>query len=470
MSRRSTIPHALTPLGNRLRAQRLIEDLIWGLAIGSSGALMMALLAARLGGTPWESVIGAGLALFVIVALVRAFRRRNRPLDAARVARIVERRSGLQERLSTAVEHAERHGIVVDALQADAEAHLERLDHATVAPWHAPRLPMVGLLVAMTAWIAFGVMSLAPFQRPAANVWTESPSAATLHELAAEVEADAATLRRADLDEIATGLRELADSLSSPAAGERHQDRLESLLTAVAGAYGESVRPEQVLERLLQRDAQRVATSNEGEGAGTAHPTETAAWEAESTTLLPPGSSPTPLGSNEQIFSRYEEWIDDEDLDAQFAASVPGSLAERVHAPVQSEEAADMPSTPDGDGTSPGGVLAEIIGPSTESQAGESLLAGHGSQALSGEAADADFTDVGVEAMALVGRERDDGRRIEVELPPEIGGGSYDSTGFTAGTWRPQPEAPVVSDPTPFRHREAAARYYLPSQETVRGR
>jgi hypothetical protein len=102
------------------------------------------------------------------------------------------------------------------------------------------------------------------------------------------------------------------------------------------------------------------------------------------------------------------------------------------------------------DGPGPSGGEAEVIGAAEEAGAGDSLLAGRGSQALEGDATAADFADASAEAVTLSGSERDEGRRIEIELPPSTEWEGYDPTAFSIGAWRAGPEAAVTGDPPPL--------------------
>jgi hypothetical protein len=69
--------------------------------------------------------------------------------------------------------------------------------------------------------------------------------------------------------------------------------------------------------------------------------------------------------------------------------------------------------------------------------------------------------------LAVRGRERDDGRRIDVELPSSVGWDDYDDAAFGVGPWRPHPEPAVESDTTDPRYRPIAGRFFVPTHETV---
>src|SRR5690606_2003232 len=97
--------------------------------------------------------------------------------------------------------------------------------------------------------------------------------------------------------------------------------------------------------------------------------------------------------------------------------------------------------------------------------AGDSQLAGQGSQALEGDSSllpGADAADL----VAVTGAERDDGRRIEMELAPntDLARGTIGS--FTVGEWLASKEAAISADDLPTRYRLIAGRYFLPPQHT----
>jgi hypothetical protein len=124
-----------------------------------------------------------------------------------------------------------------------------------------------------------------------------------------------------------------------------------------------------------------------------------------------------------------------------------------------------------GEGPSGGeasGSAAELVGGAQDSSAGASSLAGEGSRELFTEDVLTDEVRSLGDAAVLVGRERDDGRRIEVELPPSSEWTASDVDGVRVGSWLRTLEASVPRETLGAPYLEVAGRLFLPSQATTR--
>jgi hypothetical protein len=449
----------LEPVRRRLRALRRARDVAWSLTGAAAGALAGTIAQLAWGGDRAAFALAGALAATVGVAAILALRHRRRPVDLLTAARWAEAQNGLQERLSTALEAEGSSGPVADALRADAARHAARLDPERTVPWRWPRAASGWFLATV---VALGVANLDRI----APAWVRGPSphavaeaSGALRGLAAELAAEAAMSGDGELASLAEALRRMAEAGPAP---ERREE-LEALLEEVERRAGGMPAVAGLLEAWRQAD--RVASEEAGPGPAAMD----AAAEA--------GAGPTPgmadagaATGTEPSFSRFEAWVDDEDT-FDFASAAPAPLgAEVVRAALDPDAAPDGPTGATTEGPAPEGGAAEIIGAAEQSQAGDSALAGRGSQELEGDASSADHAASEVDDVLLAGIERDEGRRIELELPPTTDVEAYDPRAFELGAWRERPEAAVDSDPTPLRYRAAAGKYFLPSQETAASR
>jgi hypothetical protein len=470
----SALRRALAPLRRRLRLQRFARQVSWAIAAGATAAIAAQLSASGGDGAlAWRSagLIGAGAGVTVLGALVLFGRRR--PVDLLTAARVAEVRAGWQERLSTAVEHEGRSGAVASALRADAADHVRQLDVGISAPWRWPVAPI--------AWIGAVILSftlLSLWTTPSATgthgdatagdqpTHRGLPTPAGLTLLADELATEAERTGDHRLTELAATLHDIAARAPSSGLTPALAAELGTVLEDSASSYGPSAALEALRDQLapagaVQRDGALSDGPVEPDSAGDPGlPDASTATEASS-------SSDSGKEVDEAVFTRFEEWIDDEDLDAVFAGG--GGIATGDLTPTEVnlgalDEGATMMEF---DGPGPESAAAEIIGASREASAGESTLAGHGGEGLTGASASPDLTEATLEAFALQGVERDQGRRVEVEVPTAMTNSDYVAISTAPGAWHPLPEAPVPTDPPPLRHRLAAARYFFPSQETA---
>ncbi|MFN2322558.1 MAG: hypothetical protein ABR510_06320 [Trueperaceae bacterium] len=457
------LARALAPLVRRLRLQRRAVDALSAGAAATVGAAI-GLVVARLG-TAWSlDPGGSAIGVVAIVLAVRAVQHAQDPITPLAAARRAERDPAWRERLTTALEHGNRDGIVPGALLADALERARSLDVVGSAPWRWPRRTLT-ILAAGT--VAFGALVALPAPMPAPLGTTgtgggaSAPSAAAVADLARDVAAEARRSRDAYLAALAEQLDDLAEAAGTGPLEATARAELDEVLEALAAASGGAITAEQLQANLIARDAALQAEAAVDPDGSTPPPATRRAGSAAE-----PGSAP----DFSDVFTRTLEGSETEqpaEVSAGGGSSQNAPPGEGEFDPSLLEEVRDASPF---DGPAPVGAPGELIGAADEAGAGDSRLAGRGSQALEGAAEGADFTDAAAEAVALSGSERDEGRRIEVELPPTEAWEGYDPTVFVVGAWRATPESPVNTDPIALRYREAAGRYFLPSQETAASR
>ena len=106
-----------------------------------------------------------------------------------------------------------------------------------------------------------------------------------------------------------------------------------------------------------------------------------------------------------------------------------------------------------------------IIGAAADSNPGASRLAGQGSQELIGDpttAAESDPDAFAFEDLTLPSEIASEGRRIELELPPDIELVEVSGSLPTLGPWRTLPEAALTTEFFPMSYREELSRYFTP--------
>jgi hypothetical protein len=454
-------------LRRRMLAIRRVHDALWTALATSTGAALGGAAALAVGGDALAGAAAAALLVVPFAIFALALWRHAHPLDALAVARWAESRASYQERLSTAIEHEGATGPIALRLDADAREHVARLDVARAAPWRLPVAPVAGLVASLAV---LGVLSVWPRVAPGATTApasdaTDGAAAAadTLRELADLLAAEAQRSGDASLGALAEALRALADAAPDRATERVRREEMATLLDEVARVAGGPMGVQDLLERALREGDVSAGAGDAAGGAG-----DDPAADRASLPTLTSGAGTAP--GYEDLFTRSEEWVDDDDRDAVFSAGGAPSTREAIRPTFDPEGAPDMPFAPAFEGPTPTGGAAEIIGAADQSAAGDSILAGRGSQALEGDPPAADFAEAEPDAVVLLGLERDEGRRIEVELPPPASWDAYDPQAFELGAWRARPEAPVSRDPTPLPYRAAAGRYFLPSQETSASR
>jgi hypothetical protein len=460
---RRRLQDGLAPLVARLRRQRRLVDALQVATAAAIGAAIGAALARVVGPDPFLSPAGATLAAAVAV-VARVLTHRRAPIDLLTAARRAERDPRWRERLSTALEHGDGQGEVASALRRDAGDRVADLDLEASAPTRVPWRwvgGLAGTLAVLAATLALPASSTGPVPTTdAAADAPPAPSAAAVADLAEEVAGSARRSRDALLAALADDLRELAEAAGPDGFDEADLARLDETLEAIAGASGGAFDAADLRGRLAERDAELRAEAAGQDGSLT---------DGDRDTTAPPpslgvsGSGPTPDFGD--VFTERREGSDGDESDR--ASGGGGDAPADLSGGFEIADLDDPGEASSFDGAGPQGGEADVIGAADDAGAGDSRLAGRGSQALEGEAERVDLTGSDTEAVGLAGEQRDDGRRIEIELPPDAAWEGYDPTAFAVGAWRATPEAAVDTDPTPLRFRAAAGAYFLPSQETA---
>jgi hypothetical protein len=460
---RRRLQDGLAPLVARLRRQRRLVDALQVATAAAIGAAIGAALVRLGAGGSWLPPSGAGLAA-AAAALVRSVAHRRAPIDPLAAARRAERDPVWRERFSTALEHDDGTGEVTAALRRDAGERVRDLEPRTAAPGRVPWRWLAGLAGSLAVLAATLALPAGPTgalaTRDGPDAGPPPPSATVVAELAEEVAGSARRSRDALLAALAEDLRELAQNAGPDGFDETDLARLDETLEAIAGASGGAFDADDLRAGLAERDAELRADAAAREGA-------TADADRDATAPPPSlgvsGSGPTPDFGD--VFTERSEGgdRDDEERASGGGGDAPADLSGGF-------EVADLEDPGEAspfEGEGPLGGEADVIGAAEDAGAGDSRLAGRGSQALEGEAERVDLTGSDTEAVGLAGEQRDEGRRIEIELPPDAAWEGYDPTDFAVGAWRATPEASVDTDPTPLRFRAAAGAYFLPSQETA---
>lgn len=460
---RRRLQDGLAPLVARLRRQRRLVD---ALQIGTAtaiGAAIGAAVARTLAAGPLLVLAGAALAIAVAV-VARLLAHRRTPIDLLTAARRAERDPRWRERLSTALEHDDGQGEVIAALHRDAGERVADLDLDASAPTRVPWRwigGLTGTLLVLAATLALPASPTGPVATNDAPAGAPlAPSATAVAELAEEVAGSARRSRDALLAALADDLRELAESTGPDGFDESDLARLDQTLEAIADASGGAFAADDLRGRLAERDAELRAEAARQDGSS--------ADGDRDATAPPPslgvsGSGPTPDFGD--VFTERREGSDGDESDR--ASGGGGDAPADLSGGFEVADLDDPGEASPFDGAGPLGGEADVIGAADDAGAGDSRLAGRGSQALEGEAERLDLTGSETEAVGLAGEQRDDGRRIEIDVPPDATWEGYDPTAFAVGAWRATPEAAVDTDPTPLRFRAAAGAYFLPSQETA---
>ncbi len=457
-------PPELRRLVRRVRLRLAAQHAVSAVLVTIAAALVGVALAgiARWLGAVVDPAVGAfTLSLIAVAAL--AVRLAREPWSTLRLARRIERRMGWRERLSSALETQPDASVVAAALHREVAALCNAFDARRAAPWVWP-----GRLVALVAISGLGALAtgalpqVMPLATPPGSIdaATEvapvdaSVSVDALLRLADAVEADAA--RRFDpyLSGVADALRDLGERIErGEVSSDALRPSLEAVLEHLARAYDSDVAGAELAERMLSapptRDTLDEASADEP-GLDTLR---FSAAELGSTDLErvlaaaeepPPGSDPTDTGAG--------------------AAPPPGTQM-TGYGSQELRDIAEARRQQGGDLAPPG--PGELVGAADDAEAGASRIAGRGTQALEGDPTDIDAQSAIDDVLAVRGRERDDGRRIDVELASEVGWDDYDTEAFRVGAWVATNEAAIIADTSHPAYRPLLGRYFVPSHETV---
>lgn len=446
-------------LGRRLLAAGMCFTIAALLAWAIARVLSSTTLPSRFHGLeailPWAPwLAGAVAALLFWLALP--------PLTWKLVAATSDRSYGLKELLSTAVDVDPTASPVALALVRQAQAQASLLNPDRIVSLR-PRTPLLALMVAAASCALAMAIVIEP-GAPTVLTNTSIPSAEetvtaeNVLRLADAVAQDALLRRDTYLEAVADALRDLVPSNTSPAS--QPQDgvtisALEPVLEHLISAYGSDLTVEDLAARLLDTTS---AMTTSGEALADLQ----ASTPPQGMETGPQGVEPTAQADrlDRLLESAMAEPIASED------AIAGGRFVMRGYEIIflDGEAPRNVSQTTD---TQPSQVgPAEIIGASEDSGVGDSQLAGAGTQDLFGGVEASPDLAPSIDPITVAGHERDEGRRIEVDLPPRPGW-QEGLTSFQLGAWARSLEYPVHAEAVDPWYRAATGRYFEPSQETV---
>ncbi len=384
---------------------------VLGLVSGQSVSLA---LAAALAGL---TVLLGGLAWTVL----------RRPSDGA-VAFDIDRRAGWEERYGTAWEvndaGSQDRGAVERALLASVSRDVGRLDPAVLAPFATrPLLIALALAIALTGALAVerglqsGVRDDAS-ELAATDMAVPEDEAATTVQDAARAAAEIIARDAEERDDpyltaVASALQDrLAEADEQPGElPDSLRRELEDLLDHAAAAYGEDM-PDWLGtsdDRLAGLD-ERLAAYEAEQAAAEAAAAMRDARRAEGE---PPGMYEASPDLQERFANRREEEIiAGPDAEREDGAPSDGPAAggeEEGIRPMEPQEWVSVGQMP--------------VGAALQSGRGESDAAGLGSETLEEDAAFAEIEGRAGEEMVLAGEPDSGGRRIRIEVIPELAAG-----------------------------------------------
>lgn len=430
----------------RLIRWQVTDLLVWWLAFLVAGYLPW-----RLGGMYFVSWIGVGSLVFVVVAM-----RRARVLDLMRTARWVESREGGKERLSTALETPEGTSVLAAALHRDARAFARRVEPNAVAPWRWPRRGLTALAIVSSLVIVS--MALPNSDVPSFVARQDLAPVLAIEEaerLASVIERVAELRGDPYMQAIAEALQRVVDAdragYASPEEVDANlQSALEHLSRAFGGAMDGRARADQLLSEEYTAQLDREAAGIQGDYLELGEEL----FERDSSVSQSEAEVPSPSALSDVPGVGEDAQSAESDGSAQ--ARGEGSSADALN---------EMAPRPLFDIESQASAGGELVGAADDSEAGESAVAGRGSQGLDGSVTEFALVAEQGELIMLEGMDRDEGRRIEVYVPPAVGTeGAATSQGFAVGPWVAGSEAPMARDVVSQHHREVVGRYLQPSQ------
>ncbi len=436
----------------RLAVGRLIEGVSGSLLLAAGLYLVLLLgsyLIPKLMDFPLISiatiVFAGGLAITIAIQVLG-------PPSRLEAARRADRLLGLEERLSTAVEFesASGEGIVELAQRLDAERHAEAVQVSRVAPL---RLPGVGW-----AALALLVSSLAAQLLPPPTLpeVTGSFGRAELERALDQVERlQTAVAREAErredpyLGAVAEALEVFRRDLASGGLDRQESRRqLTQIIEHMMRASDLEGNPAALAEQLLassppELSADAAAGDAPTRGGDGAQPH----LEGD----LPPFAGLDPLLD---AANRPLEGGPENERAPLTEGSRGGYTDRELIEALQEQALRASQAAREADGA--------IIGAAADSNPGASRLAGQGFQELTGDPTESDPDAFAFEDLALPGEIASEGRRIELELPPDVELVEVSGSLPTLGPWRTLPEAALTTEFFPMSYREELSRYFTP--------
>ena len=437
----------------RLAVRRLIK--------GVSGSLLLAagLYLFLLLGSYWipelmdlplisiaTMVFAGGLAITISIQVLR-------PPSRLEAARRADRLLGLEERLSTAVEFESASGerIVELAQRLDAERHAGAVQVSRVAPLSLPGVGWAALALLVASLAA---QLLPP---PALPEITGGFGRTELERALDQVERlQTAVAREAErredpyLGAVAEALELFRRDLASGRLDRQESRRqLTQIVEHMMRASDLEGNPAALAERLLASSPPELPAAA---AAGDAPTRGGDGAQPQVEGDLPPFAGLDPLldAANRSL----EGGLENER--ALLTEGGRGGYTDRELIEALQEQALRASQAArEADGA--------IIGAAADSNPGASRLAGQGSQELIGDpAAESDPDAFAFEDLALPGEIASEGRRIELELPPDVELVAVSGSLPTLGPWRTLPEAALTTELFPMSYREELSRYFTP--------
>lgn len=135
------------PFKRRIKLLRAVEGAFAGIAVGSVVGIVWAIL-------DWRGIVYLEWAQFGILlsscAIIGALIRVLRPIDDLAVARSIDRRAKLKDRLGTSTEIHEEGGVFAHLLAEDASVHLDGLKPTALYPLRLKRIHSLSILGIVT--------------------------------------------------------------------------------------------------------------------------------------------------------------------------------------------------------------------------------------------------------------------------------------------------------------------------------
>lgn len=468
---------------SRLRRQAIIDAALIGATVGAAGFLVATLERRWIGsgvlpGADWQGDLLMGAALAVVSALGYGSWRFSRIPDIGGLARRADRQFGLDERLSTVIDLADappEGAVLRRALLADARRHLPRVIPETLAPF---RLTPAAFVLPVLVVLGSAVVVLQPLSQivPEVAQATETPIEDTEREAVA-----------ADVTRVADLMREQADLRDDPymEAVARTLDAFAQRLTQDATL----TRSEAVTTLSALSEEARMAGSTWRGEAGVRLPEMVAALADVLDEPAPPSDDAEPG----EIPDSMAAGLKGDQMTAGAPTEAQPADGPREGLEAMLDEFAQSQGKPSSGSTTPEGLAsptvtgshldpvrsesemaaqraeeasqqAQLMGPSANAQAGESVLAGEGTDAL-GETA-ADPTAVTFETgddFVLEANVTGEGRQMLRDLPPEavLTPVSVFDLGQARARWTALPPAPSWRDHVTPAARVALQDYFL---------
>ncbi|MCW5714220.1 MAG: hypothetical protein KIT43_06905 [Bauldia sp.] len=483
------LPRRLDAALRRVRADRLLATLTvaTALALVAFGFLEFASvsfgLPIDLGGRIAVALI-LGLALAAVGTAADVFAWPGR----LGIARRADVRFGLDERLSTAIEIASRGSdadapVVARALLADAERRAGSLDLRALV-----KVPYGRYALAVAAAAVFAAISLAPpdYVPPRAELARPQPSTtltatevadtfAELRRVATIMQNDAARRDDPFLEALAREALRIGEEIEAGRLTDR--DAVVAALDRLAGFTAEAYPPVAV-----------PAPDYEESGGITERPAEATQIlrDLARDRMTPPSATETAARTQDQPL--VEPGDAAADIPPMMGLPPPTADVPNPQAPAGAEgqpPTGGAPGAADDEGyieaaemetyTDPTNYRAErtvgerpenaqLIGPADAANTGQSRFAGAGQQMLNGPVAEEDPFALGAD-MFLTGQIDETGRRIRIEVPPEIQAIAILPGEAAATEWTALREVEALRTGVPLGARDLLARYFRAAAE-----